>query len=126
MRNQFLSLFFRLFCLIFFISNFPFLCYLFYFHYPLLSWLFLLFSFFLLLLFLLFSFLFLFLFLSSSFYFYYPNFLYFSLYCLPHFLGYLVIFTSPIVQSISELWQTSYGIILTSAICSIGPFLLKI
>jgi len=55
----------------------------------------------------------------SSFFFSYPNFLYFGLYCFSHSSEYLVIFTSPILQSISELWQVSYNILkITFYFCS--------
>ena len=45
---------------------------------------------------------------SSSFCFYHPDFPYFSLYCLPHFTEHLVIFTSSVLQLISELWYASH------------------
>ena len=47
-----------------------------------------------------------------SFFFYFCNFSspYFDLHCFPHFYGYLIIFTSPILQSISGLWCASHGI----------------
>ena len=43
-------------------------------------------------------------FFSSSFCFCYSSFPYFSLHCFPHFSRHLIIFTSPILQSISGLW----------------------
>jgi len=49
-------------------------------------------------------------FFSFSFCFCYPNFFYFSLYCLLYFSEHLVIFTSPALQSISGLWQASHNI----------------
>ena len=50
-------------------------------------------------------------FFSSFFiYFCHSNFSCFSLYCLPYFSRHLVIFTTPILQSISELWHASYNI----------------
>ena len=107
LRNQFLNLFFRFFCFLLFISNFPFLYYLLYLHYPLFFCFLFLFSPFLC------SFsshFFLLFFPSFSFCFCYPDFLCFSLYYLPHYSGYLVIFTSPVLQSISGLLQASHGI----------------
>ena len=59
---------------------------------------------------------------SSSFCFCYPSFLCFGLHCFPHFSGHLVILTSPILQSISGLWQASYNIPI---ICLIGLSLLS-
>ena len=65
------------------------------------------FTFIILSLFGLFFFFFSFLFFSS-FCFYHPDFPYFSLYCLPHFTEHLVIFTSSVLQLISELWYASH------------------
>ena len=44
------------------------------------------------------------------FYFCYSCFPLFDLYYLPHFSGYLIIFTFPILQLISELWWASHSI----------------
>ena len=49
-------------------------------------------------------------FASSSFCFCHPDFLCFSLHCLPHSSGHLVILTFPVLQSISRLWQASHSI----------------
>ena len=104
LKNQFLSLFFRFCCFLLFIPNFLFLCFfisIILFFFPIIFFL----------LFLLFSLssssssLF-----SSSFWFCYPGFFCFGLYCFPQFSGHLVIFTSPILQSISELWQAGHSI----------------
>ena len=65
------------------------------------------FTFITLFLFGLFFFFFSFLFFSS-FCFYHPDFLYFSLYCLPYFTEHLVIFISSVLQLISELWHASH------------------
>ena len=50
-------------------------------------------------------------FFSSSFYFYHPIFFCFGFYCFLYSFGHLVIFTSPIFQSISELWHISHSIL---------------
>ena len=47
---------------------------------------------------------------SFFFCFCYPSFSCFGLYCFLHSSDYLIIFTSSILQSISELWQASYNI----------------
>ena len=99
LKNQFLGLFLGLCCFLLFISDLPFLCYLLYFYYSLLFFcFFFLFS----------SFLFSFCccFSSSSFFsfffcFCHPDFPCFGLHCFPHFSEHLVIFTSPVLQSIS-------------------------
>ena len=49
-------------------------------------------------------------FLSSSFCFYHSNFYCFGLHSFLHFSGYLITFTSPVLQSISGLWQASHNI----------------
>ena len=105
LKNQFLSLFFRLGCFFLLIPNLLFFCCLLYFYFFLLFWSLLLFSTSSVLAFFSLSF-----FSLLFFYFYYPNFLYFSLYCLPYFSEYFVIFTSPILQLISGLWLVSHSI----------------
>ena len=101
LRNQFLSFFFRFCYLFLLIPNFLFFCYLLYFHhsFPLLFFL-------LLLLFSLFSFFF----FSFFFCFYYPNFPCFGFHYFPHSFEHLFIFTSSVLQLISELWQASHSI----------------
>ena len=49
-------------------------------------------------------------FASSSFCFFQPDFPCTSLYCLPHSSGHLIIFTFPVLQSISGLWHASHSI----------------
>ena len=103
LRNQFLGPFFRFSCFLLFIPNLPFFCYLLYFYCSFLFYFFFFFSFF-------FCFSSFFSLFSFSFCFYYPDFPCFDLYCFLHSFEHLIIFTSPVLQSISRLWWTSHGI----------------
>ena len=95
---QLLCFLLRLCCFFFFISYLPFFCYFSYFHcFPL-------FLFLLPLLFPTSSS------VSSFFCFSHPDFSCTGLYCFPHSFGHLIILTSPVLQSISELWRASHGI----------------